>query len=206
MTRRKRVPLQLKGSDEQYFRTREIASTPPTVTPAEPTPEPDPQVAPEREVGATAEPTPPISIPKTAIEPVSSRPAAPAPPPVQQPDVDGEGEVVSRIVPLGRPLSVRVQALAEEVGVSVDDLLYAARKGAVQRLRARLAAPDRPDLPATVKGGETIRISFKLSATELARLAAWYDPLGLGLATKAVAPLLAQALRDEVAQICAAPR
>lgn len=206
MTRRKRVPLQLKGSDEQYFRTREIAATPPAVTPAEPTPEPDPQVAPEREVGATAEPTPPISSPKPAIEPVSSRPAAPAPPPVQQPDGDGEGEVVSRIVPLGRPLSVRVQALAEEVGVSVDDLLYAARKGAVQRLRARLAAPDRPDLPATVKGGETIRISFKLSATELARLAAWYDPLGLGLATKAVAPLLAQALRDEVAQICAAPR
>jgi hypothetical protein len=114
--------------------------------------------------------------------------------------------VISRIVPLGRPLSVRLQTLAEDVGVPVDDLLYAARKGAVQRLRARLAASDRPDLPATAKGGETIRISFKLSAAELARLAAWYDPLGLGLATKSVAPLLAQALRDEVTQICAAAR
>jgi len=73
-------------------------------------------------------------------------------------------------------------------------------------LLVNAARRDRPDLPATAKGGETIRISFKLSAAELARLAAWYDPLGLGLATKSVAPLLAQALRDEVTQICAAAR
>ena len=206
MTRRKRVPLQLKGSDEQYFRTREIAATPPAEAPPEPAADPAPQAIPEQEARAAAEPMPPISTPSPIAEPVSPRPAAPEPTPVQKPEAEGEGEVVSRIVPLGRPLSIRVQALAEEVGVSVDDLLYAARKGAVQRLRARLAAPGRTELPATIKGGETIRISFKLSATELARLAAWYDPLGLGLATKAVAPLLAQALRDEVAQICAAAR
>ncbi|MEC7256508.1 MAG: hypothetical protein VXW58_01690 [Pseudomonadota bacterium] len=203
MTRRKRVPLQLKGSDEQYFRTREIAATPPAEAAPEPAADPAPQTIPQQEASAAVEPMPSVSTPKPIAEPVSSRPAAPEPTPVQNPEAEGEGEVISRIVPLGRPLSIRVQALAEEVGVSVDDLLYAARKGAVQRLRTRLAAPERPELPATIKGGETIRISFKLSATELARLAAWYDPLGLGLATKAVAPLLAQALRDEVAQICA---
>lgn len=207
MTRRKRVPLQLKGSDEQYFRTREIAATPPPDPAPEPAPEPTPQPGP-----AHTEP----AAPKADLAPPPGPAQEPAPTPIVEsvipsapnpaPEREGEGEVISRIVPLGRPLSVRLQTLAEDVGVPVDDLLYAARKGAVQRLRARLAASDRPDLPATAKGGETIRISFKLSAAELARLAAWYDPLGLGLATKSVAPLLAQALRDEVTQICAAAR
>ena len=201
MTRRKRVPLQLKGSDEQYFRTREIAATP--APDPEPKPDPVPNPAPEPE--ATPEPLP-AAPPPPAPDATRTPIAEPvwAPDPDLAPDPEGEGEVISRIVPLGRPLSIRVQALAEEVGVPVDDLLFAARKAAVQQLRAQLAGATRPELPAVVKGGETIRISFKLSAAELARLAAWYDPLGLGLATKSVAPLLARALRDEVARICAA--
>lgn len=173
MTRRKRVPLQLKGSDEKYFRTREIQTRP------EPDPEP--------------EPAPPAK-PKAQARPK----AKPAPPPAT------EGEVVSRIVPLGRALSTQVQDLAERLGVPVDDLLYAARKKAVARLRGQLAGTRKPDLPQILKGGESIRIAVKLSPQEMAQLRTWFDPLDLGLATKPLAPLLAAALRAEVSAMCRA--
>ena len=189
MSRKKRIPLQLKGSDEQYFRTREILS------PAEeaPTEEPDPPAAHPEPSQGTSENRQGRG---ARAEQLSS---APEPTPDNSPET---GEVVSRIVPLGRPLSRRLQTLAEEVGVSVDDLLYAARKKAVKRFRARIAGPDKPDIPEVVKGGETIRISFKLTGEELTRLTTWFDPLDLGLATKMVAPLLAEALRAEIEAIC----
>lgn len=201
MTQRKRVPIQLKGSDEQYFRTREIQARP------EPQPEPPaapvaaPKARPEAKPEASPAPKPAaVSKPKPKPEGQGRRKAAPPPEAVEP----GEGEVVSRIVPLGRALSKRVQALAEASGVAVDDLLYAARKKAVARFRRMIAGSDRPALPAAEKGGETIRISFKLTPAELGRLNAWFDPLGLGIATKQVAPLLAAALRAEVTAICAA--
>ena len=62
----------------------------------------------------------------------------------------------------------------------------------------------RDQVPEAVKGGETIRISFKLTPEELGRLTQWFDPLGLGIATRPVAPLLAAALRAEVTAICKA--
>lgn len=199
MTQRKRVPIQLKGSDEQYFRTREIQ--------ARPEPPAAPVVAPKARPEAKPEASPapkPAAVsklrPKPKAEGQGRRKAAPPPEAVEP----GEGEVVSRIVPLGRTLSKRVQALAEASGVAIDDLLYAARKKAVARFRRMIAGSDRPALPAAEKGGETIRISFKLTPAELGRLNAWFDPLGLGIATKQVAPLLAAALRAEVTAICAA--
>lgn len=176
MSPRKRRPLELKGTDEQYFRTREIQGAP-----------------------ADA----PVPVPET--------PKAPKPAPVKQskavkpkpaPQPEVEAEVVSRIVPLGKKLSRRVQELAEDVGVPVDDLLYAARKKAVTRVRGKLAAAKKPTLADVDKGGETIRIALKLSEVEMAKLVAWFDPLNLGIATKAIAPLLAEALRAEVKAIC----
>lgn len=180
---RKRVPIQLKGSDEQYFRTREILERPaPPPAEAKPVPEARPE---------------PAARSRTAGQGTRS------PATVSQDDAEpAGGEVVSRIVPLGRALSRRVQALAEETGVPVDDLLYAARKKAVARVRQTIAGRAKPAMAKVEKGGETIRISFKLTPEELGRLKAWFDPLDLGLATKAVAPLLAAALRAEVEAIC----
>lgn len=172
MTRRKRVPLQLKGSDEQYFRTREIQMPPADDAPMS---------APEGQ-GAGADAGPP----------------EPAPP---HPD-GSEAEIVSRIVPLGPALTERIQALAGQAGVPVDDLLYAARKKAVARFRKRIAGKTKPAIPQVARGGETIRISLKLSAGEMARLKGWFDPFDIGLATKVVAPLLAEALQGEVTKIC----
>ena len=107
------------------------------------------------------------------------------------------GEVISRIVPLGRPLSTQIQELAARLGVPVDDLLFAARKKAVARVRAQLAGARKPDPAQVIKGGESIRIAFKLTPQELARLQGWFDPLELGLATKPLAALLAAALRAD---------
>lgn len=183
MTRRKRVPLQLKGSDEKYFRTREIQTRP----------EPEPDTPPP----ARAEKAPPD--PKPAAGQGGRKPKAPAPAPQTE-----TGEVVSRIVPLGRTLSTKLQDLAIRLGVPVDDLLFAARKKAVARLRAQLAGSAKPELPQVIKGGESIRIAVKLTPEEMTRLAAWFDPLGLGLATKPLAPLLAGALRTEVSAMCKA--
>lgn len=201
MTQRKRVPIQLKGSDEQYFRTREIQARPEPQREPPAAPVVAPKARPEAKPEASPAPKPAaLSKPKSKPEGQGRRKAAPPPEAVEP----GEGEVVSRIVPLGRALSKRVQALAEASGVAVDDLLYAARKKAVARFRRMIAGSDRPALPAAEKGGETIRISFKLTPAELGRLNAWFDPLGLGIATKQVAPLLAAALRAEVTAICAA--
>lgn len=180
MNGRKRVPIQLKGSDEQYFRTREIQARPEPVVARAPEP-----AAPPRAVTA------PETRPKTVGQGKRSEPAP-----------SGEGEVVSRIVPLGPVLSERVRAVAGQTGMPVDDLLYAARKKAVARFRAAIAGPGKPKIPGPERGGETIRISFKLTAAELGRLRGWFDPLDLGVATRAVAPLLAEALRAEVAAIC----
>lgn len=201
MNKRKRVPIQLKGSDEQYFRTREIQTRPVPVDPelaAETAPEPvvqeAPKVAPER-----------AKKPTQAEGQGAAKKTTRSVPPEEPAALETEeGEVVSRIVPLGWPLSRRLQDVAEQTGVPVDDLLYAARKKAVARVRARIAATDKPEIPKVEKGGEKIRISFKLTAEELARLKAWFDPLDLGLGIKAVAPLLAEALKAEVEDICAA--
>ena len=172
MTRRKRVPLQLKGSDEQYFRTREIQMPPEAEAPAD---------APKGQ-GAGGDAKPP--------EPVL-------------PESESDGaEIVSRIVPLGPALTKRVQALAEQVGFPVDDLLNAARKKAVARFRKRIGGKTKPTVPDVARGGETIRISLKLGAGEMARLKGWFDPFDIGLATKVVAPLLAEALQAEVTKIC----
>lgn len=177
MNRKKRVPLQLKGSDEQYFRTREIQMRPePEPAPAVPPP------APAKEKPAAA---------GKAEKPL--RKPAPA--------KDGAG-IVSRIVPLGRPLSARVQKLAGELGVPVDDLLYAARKKAMARFRARIRGRTRPQIAEPDKGGETVRIALKLSADEMGRLKEWFDPMDIGLAGKVISPLLAEALQSEVRAIC----
>ncbi len=199
MTRKKRVPLQLKGSDEKYFRTREIQTRPAPETPPEATPETGPDPRPQQ---APKPQTPPKPAARAKAKPAKEpKPATPEPVTATEPD-PGASDVVSRIVPLGRALSTRVQDLAAALDVPVDDLLYAARKRAVARVRAQLTAARKPDLPEVIKGGETIRIALKLSAPERARLTAWFDPLDLGLATKPLAPLLAGALRTEVALMC----
>ena len=191
MTRRKRVPLQLKGSDEQYFRTREI-QTKPEPEPETPLIEPDmPSVAVEKA------PEPIVSSPKPRKKP-GPRKAATKP---EEPTLQ-EAEIVSRIVHLGKPLSKRVQDLAEDLGVSVDDLLYAARKKAMARFKTQIGGKTKPSIPEPVKGGETLRIALKISGEEMARLKGWYDPLDIGLATKVISPLLGDALRVEVKAMC----
>ena len=191
MTRRKRVPLQLKGSDEQYFRTREIQTKP----------------EPEPETPVIETDTPPVAV-ETAPEPVVSPPKPRKKPgprkAVTKPEEPAleEAEIVSRIVHLGKPLSKRVQDLAEDLGVSVDDLLYAARKKAMARFKAQIGGKSKPSIPEPVKGGETLRIALKISGEEMARLKGWYDPLDIGLATKVISPLLGEALRIEVKAMC----
>lgn len=191
MTRRKRVPLQLKGSDEQYFRTREIQT--------KPEPEPDPPVVePDTSpVAVEKSPEPAVSTPKPRKKPGPRKAVAKPEEPVPE-----EAEIVSRIVHLGKPLSKRVQDLAEELGVSVDDLLYAARKKAMARFKAQIGGKSKPSIPEPVKGGETLRIALKISGEEMARLKGWYDPLDIGLATKVISPLLGEALRIEVKAMC----
>ena len=191
MTRRKRVPLQLKGSDEQYFRTREIQTKP---EPEPETPVVEPDTSP---VAVEKSPEPAVSTPKPRKKPGPRKAVAKPEEPVPE-----EAEIVSRIVHLGKPLSKRVQDLAEELGVSVDDLLYAARKKAMARFKAQIGGKSKPSIPEPVKGGETLRIALKISGEEMARLKGWYDPLDIGLATKVISPLLGEALRIEVKAMC----
>lgn len=195
MTRRKRVPLQLKGSDEKYFRTREIQTRP--------DPDPEPETPPKAETPAKPNPKPPAGQGARKAKPRKQSLKSTPPRSKSGPE---SGEVVSRIVPLGRALSTELQDLAERLGVPVDDLLHAARKRAVARVRGQLAGAAKPELPEVIKGGETIRIAFKLTPEELASLNGWFDPLGLGLTTKPLAPLLAGALRAEVSAMCRAAR
>lgn len=214
MTSRKRVPIRLTGSDEQYFRTREIQARPEGTPEPEPIAEARPEApppVPAARPDLTPDPRMQAKQPKPRISTAGQGPtrkpavsAFPSRAPRPDPEAEGEGEVISRIVPLGRTLSQRLQAVAAGAGVPVEDLLYAARKKAVTRLRAVLAGATKPEVPEAVKGGETIRISFKLTPEELGRLTQWFDPLGLGIATRPVAPLLAAALRAEVTAICKA--
>lgn len=206
MTGRRRVPLDLKGTDEQYFRTREIRG--------------DPEAGPDGTGSAANEGT---AAGQGAATP---RDAVPGPVGGTMPDAAGDGPapgsaadpgrddrqppskavVLSRIVPVGPVLWERLAALSALSGVTVDDLLRAARKRTVARFRRRIAGPDRPPDVAPAKGGLRLRIALTLAPDELARLADWYDPPGLdlGLGQQAVAPLLAQALQDEIAEICRA--
>ena len=111
-------------------------------------------------------------------------------------------EIVSRIVHLGRPLSKRLHSTAEKFGVSVDDLLYAARKRAISNFRTKLVSRKKPVIPQFDKGGETLRIAVSLSEQEVTQLKAWFDPLHLGLGIKMVSPLMTESFRAEVSKIC----
>jgi hypothetical protein len=197
MVKRKRVPLQLKGTDEQYFRTKEITGQPEDV---------------EKGRESVAE------RPVETVEPVKPEPTVKAPPvnrssPAKTPkkklsvkvEADEEtskGEVVSRIIHLGVPLTKRLHDTAEKFGVPVDDLLYAARKKTITNFRHRIGTTKKPIVPEFEKGGETLRVAVSLSLEEMDRLRGWYDPLDIGLATKVVSPLMTASLRAEVKAIC----
>ena len=197
MVKRKRVPLQLKGTDEQYFRTKEITGQPEDV---------------EKGRESVAE------RPVETVEPVKPEPTVKAPPvkrsspaktPKKKPsfkvEADEEtskGEVVSRIIHLGVPLTKRLHDTAEKFGVPVDDLLYAARKKTITNFRHRIGTTKKPIVPEFEKGGETLRVAVSLSLEEMGRLRGWYDPLDIGLATKVVSPLMTASLRAEVKAIC----
>jgi hypothetical protein len=192
MVKRKRVALNLTGTDEQYFRTKEISGQ---AVPNEPD-----NTKQTKAVSKRQDP----KVEKTANVPVHSKQLKTSPKKVgpKDPDEQPKGEIISRIIHLGRPLSKRIQDTAEKFGVPVDDLLFAARKKAITNFREKLSARKRPVIDAFDKGGETIRIAVSLSPSELSQLEAWFDPLSLGLGTKMVSPLLTKALRSEVIRIC----
>ncbi len=194
MVKRKRIPLQLKGTDEQYFRTKEIIGKPP-----------------EDETDAPAKAETPMSPAKEDSAPVQetalkTAPAKPrqkkAAPPKPVPEVEGKGEIVSRIIHLGIPLTKRLHDTAEKFGVPIDDLLYAARKKTIAHFRAKISTSKKPVVQEFEKGGESMRVAVSLSAEEMSRLRDWYDPLDIGLATKVVSPLMTAAFRAEVKAIC----
>lgn len=203
MVKRKRIPLQLKGTDEQYFRTKEIVGKP-----DEPLEQPVMESSTEIVNAAASEakvtPTPQkpdkgVAEPKVPTPQVTPRKKKPTQP---TPATEEKAEIVSRIIHLGVPLSKRLQATAEKFGVPVDDLLYAARKKTVTHFRQKISASKKPEVPEFEKGGETLRVAVSLSAEELVKLKGWYDPLDIGLATKVVSPLMTAAFRAEVKTIC----
>lgn len=197
MVKRKRVPLQLKGTDEQYFRTKEITGQP---GPSEE----GRAVEPDQSVPAEAPSKPE---PEKKREPVkrtpSPKPAHKKPSVKVEPDEDtSKGEIVSRIIHLGIPLTKRLHDTAEKFGVPIDDLLYAARKKTIANFRRRISVTKKPVVDEFEKGGETLRVAVSLSQEEMDRLRKWYDPLDIGLATKVVSPLMTASFRAEVKAIC----
>lgn len=193
MVKRKRVPLELKGTDEQYFRTKEIIGQP----------QPDAPSGQKQGRGDEAE-VPPAAPDNATPEPVKRVKAAhKKPSPKTSPEQeDMKAQIVSRIIHLGVPLTKRLHLTAEKFGVPVDDLLYAARKKTIAHFRRRISLTKKPVIEEFDKGGETLRVAVSLSSQEMTRLRNWYDPLDLGLATKVVSPLMTAAFRAEVKVIC----
>lgn len=185
MVKRKRIPLNLKGTDETYFRTREMSGQGERV-----------------ETDHVQEP--PRKEPKAIVKPETKARVKRRAAPEKQSAIEPEfkSEIVSRIIHLGIPLSKRIQQTAEDFGVPVDDLLFAARKKAIVNFRCVLNLSKKPAIENFDKGGETLRIAVSLSSGEQQKLKTWFDPLDIGLSTKMVSPLLTQALREEVKRIC----
>jgi hypothetical protein len=197
MVKRKRVPLQLKGTDEQYFRTKEIIGKPDPVEEGRAVESEQPV---EKQTLVKAEPA---KKPEPVKRAAPAKPARPKPREKTEQDEDpSKGEIVSRIIHLGVPLTKRLHDTAEKFGVPIDDLLYAARKKTIANFRRRIAVTKKPTVDEFEKGGETLRVAVSLSQDEMDRLRNWYDPLDIGLATKVVSPLMTASFRAEVKVIC----
>ena len=113
-----------------------------------------------------------------------------------------QGIQVNYRLNLGEELSERLQYLADTHDQSIKLVMKGLRTRAADRFRTLASGSTKPEIPDPAPGGLATRFATAYCGADAAKLNAWFDPFGLGVAKDAIKPILVALFQEEAEAIC----
>ncbi|ATG38099.1 hypothetical protein PhaeoP23_03946 (plasmid) [Phaeobacter piscinae] len=218
-TAKKKRRLQLTGSDDQYAKrdaardSEPQAPKPVQVSREQPAIETTEEAAGKSKQTSSAEPSPkpemvstPKPAPKPALKPAKVSPQSSTAANSQKPAVNNNTDkiVVNFNLHVGDELTQAVTEMASRHSVPVEPILKKARMQTAKRFLEIVQSGKKPEGGEIESGGLVVRFSTTYTADNAAKLAEWYDPIGIGLAKDGIKPVVNRLLLEQINALCEA--